>query len=83
MIAAVTVDNDALSSDAFSGVGRVIFRRGEESGPGTADILDGLRAEQIIATGHSQSASRLAAYVNSIHPLEPIFDGLMVMVGAV
>ena len=78
MTAVGTVDNDALSFDAFSAVGRVILRRGEESGPGTADILDGLRAEQIIATGHSQSASRLAAYINSIHPLEPIFDGFMV-----
>ena len=78
MTADGTVDNDALSFDAFSAVGRVILRRGEESGPGTADILDGLRAEQIVATGHSQSAARLAAYINSIHPLEPIFDGFMV-----
>ena len=83
MTAAGTVDNDALSFDAFSAVGRVIFRRGEESGPDTADILDGLRAEQIIATGHSQSASRLASYINSIHPLEPIFDGFMVYGGGV
>ena len=83
MTAAGTVDNDMLSFDAFSAVGRVIFRRGEESGPDTADILDGLRAEQIIATGHSQSASRLAGYINSIHPLEPIFDGFMVYGGGV
>ena len=61
MTADGTVDNDELSFDAFSAVGRVILRRGEESGPDTADILDGLRAEQIVATGHSQSASRLAA----------------------
>ncbi|HBW84492.1 MAG TPA: hypothetical protein DEF79_10685 [Gammaproteobacteria bacterium] len=78
MTSAGTVDNDALSFDAFAAVGRAIFRRGEASGTGVTDILDGLRAEQIIATGHSQSASRLATYINSIHPLESIFDGFMV-----
>ena len=78
MTSAGTVDNDALSFDAFAAVGRGIFRRGEVSGSGATDILDGLRAEQIIATGHSQSASRLATYINSIHPLEPLFDGFMV-----
>ena len=73
-----SVDNDALSYDIFSAVGRAINRLGEESPAAETDILNGLRAEQIIATGHSQSASRLAAYANSIHPLEPIYDGFMV-----
>ncbi len=72
------VENDDLSFDVFAAVGKSIRRIGEEAPGGTVDILDGLRAEQIIATGHSQSASRLAGYINNIHPLDPVFDGFMV-----
>ena len=78
MTASGRVENDALSYDVFSAVGRAINRLGEESPAGATDLLDGLRAEQIIATGHSQSASRLATYANHIHPLEPVYDGFMV-----
>ena len=69
---------DELSYDIFSAVGKAINRVGESAAVGEVDILAGLKAEQIIATGHSQSASRLATYLNNIHPLEPVFDGVMV-----
>lgn len=69
---------DELSYDIFSAVGKAINRVGESSASGEVDILAGLKAEQIIATGHSQSASRLATYLNNVHPLEPIYDGVMV-----
>ena len=69
---------DELSFDIFSAVGKAINRVGESTAAGEVDILAGLKAEQIIATGHSQSASRLATYLNNIHPLEPVFDGVMV-----
>ena len=72
------VDRDALSYDIFSAVGKAINRIGQSTPADRVDILDGLKAEVIIATGHSQSASRLAIYLNNIHPLEPIFDGVMV-----
>lgn len=72
------VERDALSYDIFSAVGKAINRTGETTPPGEVDILGGLRAEQIIATGHSQSASRLASYLNNVHPLEPVYDGVMV-----
>ncbi|MCH7815809.1 MAG: hypothetical protein IIC60_04485, partial [Proteobacteria bacterium] len=70
--------NDAASFDIFSAVAKAINRVGESTPAGQVDILGGLQAEQIIATGHSQSASRLAIYLNNIHPLEPIYDGVMV-----
>lgn len=54
------VSRDALSYDIFSAVGRAINRVGESTPTGQVDILGGLKAEQILATGHSQSASRLA-----------------------
>lgn len=69
---------DELSYDIFSAVGKAINRVGESSASGEVDILAGLKAEQIIATGHSQSASRLATYLNNVHPLEPVYDGVMV-----
>lgn len=73
-----SVENDALSFDIFAAAGKAIRRIGQEA-PGTdIDILAGLRAEQIIATGHSQSASRLATYVNNIHSLDPVYDGFMI-----
>jgi hypothetical protein len=72
------VSRDALSYDIFSAVGKALNRVGEATGAGQIDILGGLKAEQILATGHSQSASRLAVYLNNIHPLEPVYDGVMV-----
>ena len=39
--------------------------------------MGGLKVERVIASGHSQSAGRLAGYVNSVHPLNPVFDGVM------
>ncbi|PCH59261.1 MAG: hypothetical protein COC19_07315 [SAR86 cluster bacterium] len=69
---------DAFSYDIFSAIARAVNRTGESSASGEVDILAGLKAEQIIATGHSQSASRLAVYLNNIHPLDPFFDGFIV-----
>lgn len=46
--------------------------------PGRVNVLGGLKPARIFATGHSQSAGRLATYVNSIHPLAPVFDAVVV-----
>lgn len=72
------VSNDDLSYDIFAATGLAINRIGETTPAGQVDILHGLKAEQIIATGHSQSASRLATYLNNIHPLQPVYDGVIV-----
>lgn len=72
------VSNDGLSYDIFSAVGKAINRVGDTLHADQIDFLDGLKANLIIATGHSQSASRLAIYLNNIHPLEPVYDGVMV-----
>ena len=72
------VERDDLSFDIFSAAGRAINRIGKPSKPGQVDILGGLQAELVIATGHSLSANRLAAYVNHIHPLGPVYDGFMI-----
>lgn len=72
------VSNDGLSFDIFTAVAKAINRVGEPSNSASVDIMGGLKANMILATGHSQSASRLAAYLNGIHPLDPVYDGVMV-----
>ncbi|MCY4265673.1 MAG: alpha/beta hydrolase domain-containing protein, partial [Gammaproteobacteria bacterium] len=54
------IKDDELSYDIFAAAAKTIQRSNEQSPAVAIDILDGLRAEQLIATGHSQSASRLA-----------------------
>jgi len=65
------ITNDALSYDVFADVGRVART------PKGADFLGGLKPQRVFATGHSQSSARLATYVNSVHPLEPVFDAVI------
>ena len=66
-------DADAMSYDIFSQVGEAIHH------PGSVDMLHGLKPKMIIATGESQSASRLATYANSIHPLAKVYDGFLLL----
>ncbi len=66
------VMSDELSYDAFAAVGEAIRH------PGTVDAMGGLRVDRIVATGHSQSAGRLATYVNAVHPLARVFDAVIV-----
>jgi Alpha/beta hydrolase domain len=63
--------NDDLSYDIFAAAATAIRH------PGPVNIMGGLRVERILATGHSQSAGRLATYVNSVHPLAPRFDAVI------
>ena len=41
------------------------------------DPMAGLQVERLIASGASQSASRLRTYINAVHPIARIFDGFM------
>jgi hypothetical protein len=67
-----TIEGDALSYDIFSDVAEVV------RGPGAAEVLPGLAVERVFATGHSQSAGRLATYLNNVHPIRPVFEAVMV-----
>ena len=66
-----TVMADALSYDIFAAAGQAI--RGKAS----AGVMGSLKVERVIATGHSQSAGRLATYFNAVHPLVPVYDAVM------
>ena len=66
------IEDDALSYDIFSAVGRIV------RGAGDADVLGGLKVDRVFATGHSQSAGRLSVYLNNVHPRDPVFDAVVV-----
>jgi hypothetical protein len=44
---------------------------------GAVDPLGGLAVERLLALGGSQSASKLATYINAVQPLEHVFDGFV------
>ena len=67
-----TITNDDLSYDIFAQAAQAV------RAPGSVNAVGGLRVQRLFATGHSQSAGRLATYVNSVHPLAPIFDAVVV-----
>jgi Alpha/beta hydrolase domain len=67
------ITGDDLSYDIFSQVGQAIRY------PLRVDLLGGLKPRVIIATGESQSASRLSTYVNSINPLANAYDGFLLL----
>ena len=70
-----TILDDALSFDIFSQAAQAVRT------PSGVDPMGGLRVQRVIATGWSQSAARLSAYHNSIHPLAGVFDAFLIVMG--
>ena len=70
---------DDFSFDIFAQAGRAVGpdRLAQAGAGGGPDPMDGLPVERLLATGTSQSALRLRAYVDAVHPLEPVFDGFL------
>jgi putative intracellular protease/amidase len=66
-----TVMNDGLSYDVFAAAGAAVRGRNGVS------VLGTLKADRLIASGHSQSAGRLATYFNAVHPLSPVYDAVL------
>ena len=67
---------DPGSFDIFTQAARAL-------GPGRADPIDplgGLAVRRVIAMGGSQSAMRLVAYLNAVHPTARVFDGFLLSV---
>lgn len=63
-----TMAEDALGYDIFSHVAQAL------RAPSGTVLLGGLRPQQLIASGTSQSARKLAYFLNGVHPLQPVFD---------
>ena len=67
-----TLNDDSLSYDVFSQAVKAV------RSPAGTDPLGSLPApEYVIATGHSQSATRLRTYVNSVAPLANVVDAVV------
>ena len=49
--------------------------------PQIVDPLGGLPVQRVLAAGHSQSASRLFTYVNTVHPHARLIDGFYLDAG--
>src|SRR4051794_13245884 len=67
----LTHPGDDFSYDIFTQVARVLRGDIERRGPG---LLGDLEPRHLIAMGGSQSAGRLATYINALHPLTHAFD---------
>ncbi|AEG43830.1 alpha/beta hydrolase domain-containing protein [Isoptericola variabilis] len=65
------VTDDTLSWDVFSQAVKAV------RAPAGVAPLGPLEAERVVATGHSQSASRLWSYVNSVDPLAGVVDAVV------
>lgn len=66
---------DPLSYDIYGSVAKAL--RGSHAGP---DPLGGLTTQRIVATGESQSGSRLNVYYNAINPLHELVDAFLITV---
>lgn len=73
----LSIPTDEGSYDVYAQVGRAVGSHRDRSG---IDPLGGLDVKKVIAIGASQSAGRLATYVNAIHPLDHVFDGFMLQI---
>ena len=71
--ASLSHPGDSYSYDIFTQAGRAI--RGE----GEVKPLGDLTPKRLIATGESQSASRMVTYIDGVNPLAPkVWDGFLV-----
>jgi hypothetical protein len=70
----LSIPSDDYSYDVFTQAVRAVGPGRERSG---VDPLDGLDVRQVIATGGSQSAFRLATYLNAMQPMTDAVDGFL------
>lgn len=63
---------DSFSYDIYSQAAQAVRN------PVGLDPLDGLEVQYMIGAGESQSAGRMATYVNAIHPTVELFDGFLI-----
>jgi hypothetical protein len=68
-----TITDDSLSYDIMSQAGQALRN------PRGVDMLGKLKAKRFVAIGESQSAGRLATYINSVMPLGNVWDGVFLL----
>jgi len=77
----LSIPTDEGSYGVYAQIGRAVGpARGGSLQRSGIDPLGGLDVKKVIAIGASQSAGRLATYMNAIHPLDRVFDGFMLQI---
>jgi len=71
---------DPGSFEIFGQAARAVGPERARQIEGDVDPLGGLEVHRLVATGGSQSAMRLVAYVNGVHRLHGLFDGFLLSV---
>jgi len=74
---ALTIPSDDYSYDIFT-QGALAVGKDRRQHP--VDPMAGLAVQRVVAQGASQSAGRLATYVNAIQPLTGAFDGFILQI---
>jgi hypothetical protein len=69
----LSIPTDDLSFDIFSQIAGLVGPARDRRN----DLLRDLEVARVIAVGTSQSAGRLATYLNAVHPLGPVIDGFL------
>ena len=67
---------DDYSYDIFTQAGRVL----DPHRPRELDPWGGLDVRHVVAAGGSQSAARLAGYLNGVQPVESVYDAFLLLV---
>ncbi|HLZ83970.1 MAG TPA: alpha/beta hydrolase domain-containing protein [Caulobacteraceae bacterium] len=74
---ALNIPTDDASYDIFTQVARAV---GPDRASGGVDPMAGLDVRKVIGIGASQSAGRLATYINAVHPLAHAYDGFLLQI---
>jgi hypothetical protein len=72
----LSIPSDEGSYGIYAEVARAVGPKRDKSN----DPLGGLEVKNVIGIGASQSAARLATFMNAIHPIDPVFDGFMLQI---
>jgi hypothetical protein len=72
----LSIASDDYSYDIFTQAARCVAPGREPVGE---DPMGGLDVRRLVAQGASQSAARLATYLNAVQPIEGLFDGFLLL----
>lgn len=76
-----TLDVTDGGTVAAEGLSYDILAQGMQAVRRNPAVLGHLPVRRVLVAGVSQSAGRLALYLNSVHPLNPVADGAILIIG--
>ncbi len=73
----LSIPNDDVSYDIYAQIAHAVGTNRNRTG---VDPLGGLDVRRVISVGASQSASRLATFINALHRLTRVFDAYLLQI---